>query len=238
MQEDSDDSGQLLDAARRTASAAPPGPQRLARGLRRHGPGCHHAAPGTRPTNMSSPKHDRNRFDRAGKPAGVTPTPLVRYLASVETADAAEEDFAGVRRLTRDGVIGPAVAGIIVRQAAGWVWSTAARPLTPAPPAPGRTAPPVDDLLDVLVASTPPGHGSDAAAAQAAPLWLENEAEEEFREQLTPASAAVVVLAEERVAPALRVALARAHRVAQRRLTKQELLRAAQHLPAARKDML
>jgi hypothetical protein len=164
----------------------------------------------------------------------VTPTPLVLYLASFETADAAEEDFAGVRRLKRDGVIGTAVAGIIVRKAAGWIWYDAATPLTPATPATSPTAARADDLLAVLVAPTPTVHGSDADAARAAPLWLENEAEEEFREQLTTAGAAVVVLAEERVAPALRVALARAHRFAQRRLTKAELRRAAaQRMPDA-----
>lgn len=147
MQEDSHASGQLLDAARRTAANAPPGPQRLSRRLRRHGPGCYHASPGTRPTNMSSPKHDRNTFDRAGKPAVVTPTPLVRYLASVETADAAEEDAAGVRRLKRDGVIGTAVPGIIVRQAAGWFWADLATPPARATPASIAPLPPSTSCL-------------------------------------------------------------------------------------------
>ena len=164
----------------------------------------------------------------------MTPTPLVLYLASFETADGAEEDFAGVRRLKRDGVIGMAVAGIIVRQAAGWIWYDAATPRTQATPATAPTADRADDLLGVLVAQTPPERDSHAGAARAAPVWLENEAEEEFREQLTTAGAAVVVLAEERAAPALRVALARAHSFVQRRLTKTELRRAAQqHLPDA-----
>src|SRR5581483_5225325 len=162
----------------------------------------------------------------------VTPTPLMLYLASFETADAAEEDFAGVRRLKRDGVIGTAVAGIIVRRAAGWIWYDAATPPTPATPAASPTAARADDLLAVLVASTPPDRGSDAGGTRAAPLWLENEVEEEFREQFTTAGAAVVVLAEERVAPALRVALARAHSFVQRRLTKTELRQAAaQRMP-------
>ena len=160
----------------------------------------------------------------------VTPTPLMLYLASFETADAAEEDFAGVRRLKRDGVIGTAVAGIIVRQATGWIWSDGATPLTPATvPSAARA----DGLLDVLVARRP-AEGDDTGAAQAAPLWLENEAEEEFSEQLAMAGAAVVVLAEERIAPALRVALARAHSFVQRRLTKADLRRAtAQQTPDA-----
>lgn len=162
----------------------------------------------------------------------MTPTPLVLYLASFETADGAEEDFAGVRRLKRDGVLGTAVAGIIVRQAAGWIWYDAATPLAQATEATNRAAAPADDLLVVLVAPAPTER--DATAGRSAPVWLENEAEEEFGEHLATAGAAVVVLAEERVAPALRVALARAHSFVQRRLTKTELRRAAaQQLPAA-----
>ncbi len=185
---------------------------------------------------MRLPNHVRNGLDNAGADGAafmeklVTLTPLVLYLASFETADAAEEDLAGVRRLKRDGVIGTAVAGIIVRQATGWIWSDAATPLTSATvPSAARA----DDLLAVLVARRP-SERDDAGAAQAAPLWLENEAEEEFGEHLATAGAAVVVLAEERVAPALRVALARAHSFVQRRLTKTELHRVAgQQLPDA-----
>lgn len=164
----------------------------------------------------------------------MTPTPLVLYLASFETADGAEEDFAGVRRLKRDGVLGTAVAGIIVRQAAGWIWYAAATPLAQATKATNRAAAPADDLLAGLVAPNPTERGGGATAGRPAPVWLENEAEEEFGEHLATAGAAVVVLAEERVAPALRVALARAHSFVQRRLTKTELRRAAaQQLPAA-----
>jgi hypothetical protein len=189
---------------------------------------------------MRSPTPNRNRLDTAGADGAafmeklVTPTPLVLYLASFATADAAEEDFDGVRRLKRDRVIGTAVAGIIVRQAAGWIWCDAATPITRATRATVPTAARADDLLAVLVAQTSPDRDSDGGATRAVPMWLENEVEEEFREQLTTAGAAVVVLAEEQVAPALRVALARAHSFVQRRLTKTELHRAAaQQLPDA-----
>ncbi len=162
--------------------------------------------------------HARDRSERQDL---MKPAPLTLYLASYETADGAEEDFAGVRRLRRDGVIGTAVAGVIARDTAGWLWHTAQPHLTPD----GESR--ADDLLGVLFPPKPPVSRDDATADLEVPeTWRESEAEQEFREQLATAGAAVVVLAEERIAPALRVALARAHHLVQHRLTARELHRA------------
>jgi len=152
----------------------------------------------------------------------VTATPLVLYIATYDSADGAEEDFAIVRRLRRDGVIGTAVGGVMARSAAGWTWREAAS--SPGPTTAAASELGVDEVLGMLLGPTLPDTAASASGADAAPdalpTWLDAAARAEFREQLTDAGAAVVVLAEEKIAPALRVALARAHNLIQHRLSE------------------
>jgi len=152
----------------------------------------------------------------------VTAKPVALYIATYESADGAEEDFAIVRRLRRDGVIGTAVGGVMAQSPAGWAWREASSSSSPAAGAVSELR--VDELLGMLLSPSLPGAAVSSSSADADPDALPNRldvaAREEFRETLTNAGAAVVILAEEKIAPALRVALARAHNLIQHRLSE------------------
>jgi uncharacterized membrane protein len=150
----------------------------------------------------------------------MAPTPLVVYVATYESVDQAEDDFAGVRRLQRDGVIAPRDHAVIARDAGD---RALRRNATLQTNAEAGTEQLVDWVLGLLFPVSLSGDAERDLAARSVtsdvPAWMLDEDVQDCREQLASATAAVVVVGALKLAPALRVALARATTMLDKHLT-------------------
>ena len=139
----------------------------------------------------------------------MSPQSLVVYVATYPSVDHATDDFAGVRRLQRDGVIRIVAGAIVARDALTGALRRAHTPADADGPDAGSV---VDQLLEMLQAvSNPGGSREDQCPSAVAPGWLMPSDVDEIREQLAAAPAAALVIGGAALGPAVNVALARAH---------------------------